>query len=135
MLYLLQNIYQHFNHTNWIIYNSSKYQIRSSTLQTFQNLKIEESTVTQLSTMFNNYSIKESNIAEENTFKGIQQLAAQITTISDDYTDDHIGENPIEDVCSSIEDLDVIIMKTENLRTQYRSENGNLSRKSRKRNR
>ena len=64
-------------------------------------------------------SIKESNIAEENKFDGIQQLAAQIATILDD-TDDHIDENPIEDVCSSIEDLDVIIMKTENLRTQYR---------------
>ena len=27
-------------------------------------------------------------------FKGIQQLAAKITTISDDYIDDHIDENP-----------------------------------------
>ena len=52
-------------------------------------------------------------MAEENKFEGIQQLAAQIATISDD--------NPIEDICGSIEDLDVIIMKTENLRTQYRS--------------
>ena len=70
--------------------------------------------------MFNNCSIKESNIAEENKFEGIQQLAAQIATISDDI-DDHIDENPIEDICSSIEDLDVFIVKTENLRTQYRS--------------
>ena len=70
--------------------------------------------------MFNNCSIKESNIAEENKFEGIQQLAAQIATISDDI-DDHIDENPIEDICSSIEDLDVIIVKTEKLRTQYRS--------------
>ena len=66
--------------------------------------------------MFNNCPIKESNIAEEKNFDGIQQLAAQIATISDDI-DDHIDENPIEDICSSIEDLDVIIMKTENLRT------------------
>ena len=70
--------------------------------------------------MFNNCSIKESNIAEENKFEGIHQLAAQIATISDDI-DDHIDENPIEDICSSIEDLDVFIVKTENLRTQYRS--------------
>ena len=119
----MQNIYQHFNHINCIIYNSSKYQIRSSALQTSQNFKIEDSAVTQLSTMFNNFSIKESNITEENALKGIQQLAAQITTLSDDSIDDHIDGNLIEDVCSSIEDLDVIIMKTENLRTQYRSEN------------
>ena len=123
MLYLLQNIYQHFNHINCIIYNCSKYQIRSSALQTSQNFKIEDSAVTQLSTMFNNFSIKESNITEENALKGIQQLAAQITTLSDDSIDDHIDGNLIEDVCSSIEDLDVIILKTENLRTQYRSEN------------
>ena len=64
--------------------------------------------------------MKEPNITEENTFEGIQQLAAQIATISDDL-DDHIDENLIEDICSSIEDLDVIIMKTENLKTQYRS--------------
>ena len=69
--------------------------------------------------MSKNCSIKESNIAEENKFDSIQQLAAQIATISDDI-DHHIDENPIEDVCSSIEDLDVITMKTENLRTQYR---------------
>ena len=31
--------------------------------------------------MFNNCSIKEPNVAEENTFEGIQQLAAQIATI------------------------------------------------------
>ena len=31
------------------------------------------------------------------------------------------AEKPIEDICSSIEDLDVIIVKTGNLRTQYRS--------------
>ena len=67
--------------------------------------------------MFNNCSIKESNITEVNKFEGIQQLAAQIALISDGI-DDHIDENPIEDICSSIEDLDVIIMKTENLRTQ-----------------
>ena len=70
--------------------------------------------------MFNNCSIKESNIAEENKFEGIHQLAAQIATISDDI-DDHIDENPIEDICNSIEDLDVIIVKIESLRTQYRS--------------
>ena len=70
--------------------------------------------------MFNNCSIKETNIVEENKFEGIQQVAAQIATISDDL-DDHIDENPIEEICNSIEDLDVIIMKTENLRTQYRS--------------
>ena len=66
--------------------------------------------------MFNNCSIKESNIAEEKNFDDIQQLATQIATISDDI-DDHIDENPIEDICSSIEDLNVIIIKTENLRT------------------
>ena len=91
-----------------------------STLKSSQNVIIEDSTLTQLSTMFNNCSIKESNIAEENKFEGIHQLAAQIATISDDV-DDHIDENPIEDICSSIEDLDVFIVKTENLRTQYRS--------------
>ena len=93
-----------------------------STLKSSQNVIIEDSTLTQLSTMFNNCSIKESNIAEENKFEGIHQLAAQIATISDDV-DDHIDENPrhIEDICSSIEDLDVIIVKTENLRTQYRN--------------
>ena len=70
--------------------------------------------------MFNNCSVKESNMAEENKFERIQQLAAQIATISDDI-DDHIDENPVEDICSSFEDLDVIITP-ENLRTQYRSE-------------
>ena len=90
-----------------------------STLQSSQNVRTQDLTVTQLSTMSKNCSIKESNIAEENKFDSIQQLAAQIATISDDI-DDHIDENPIEDVCSSIEDLDVITMKTENLRTQYR---------------
>ena len=50
----------------------------------------------------------------------MQQLAAQLAIISDDI-DDHIDENPIENICSSIEDLDVIIVKTENLRTQHRS--------------
>ena len=70
--------------------------------------------------MFNNCSIQESNMAEEKKFEGIQQLAAQIATISDDI-DDHIDENPIEDICGSIEDLDAIMMKTENIRTQYRS--------------
>ena len=91
-----------------------------STLQSSQNFKIKDSSLTQLSTMFNNCSIKESNIAEENKFEGIHQLAAQIATISDDI-DDHIDENPIEDIWSSIGDLHVIIVKTENLRTQYRS--------------
>ena len=70
--------------------------------------------------MFNNCSIKESNIAQEIKFEFIQQLAAQIAAISDDI-DNHIDENSIEDNCSSIEDLDVIIVKTENLRIQYRS--------------
>ena len=118
-----------FNHTNCIIYISSKHKLvltsasdtaSPSTLQSSQNVKIEDSAVTQLSTMFNNCSIKETNIVEENKFEGIQQVAAQIATISDDI-DDHIDENPIEEICNSIEDLDVIIMKTENLRTQYRS--------------
>ena len=86
-----------------------------STLKSSQNVKIEDSTLTQLSTMFNNCSFKESNIAEENKFESVQQLAAQIATISD-YIDD-----PIEDICSSIEDFDVIIVKTQKLRTQYRS--------------
>ena len=81
--------------------------------------------------MCNNCSIRESNIAEENKFEGIQQLAAQIATISDDI-DVHIDENPIEDICSSIEDLDVIVVKVENLRTQYRSKHQEMriSRKS-----
>ena len=70
--------------------------------------------------MFNDCSIKELNIAEENKFEGIQQLAAQTAAISDNIND-HIDENPIEDICSSIEDLYIIIMKTENLRSQYRS--------------
>ena len=47
-----------------------------STLESSQNVKIEDSTLTKLSTMFNNCSIKESNIAEEKKFEGIQQLAA-----------------------------------------------------------
>ena len=50
----------------------------------------------------------------------MRQLAAQLAIISDDI-DDHIDENPIENICSSIEDLDVITVKTENLRTQHRS--------------
>ena len=87
-----------------------------STTQTSQNFKTKDSTVTQLSTMFNNCSIKESNIVEENKSEGIKQLPAQIATISDDI-DDHIDGNPIEDIWSSFEDLDVVIMKTENLRT------------------
>ena len=103
-----------------LILTSTSDTASPSTLQSFQNVKIEDSTLTQLSTMFNNCSIKESNIAEENKFEGIQQLAAQIATISDDI-DDHIDENPIEDICSSIENLDVIIVKTENLRIQYRN--------------
>ena len=72
--------------------------------------------------MFNKSSIKESNIVEENKFECIQQLAAQIATISHGI-DDHIDENPIEDICNSwtFEDLDVIIVKIESLRTQYRS--------------
>ena len=68
-----------------------------STLKSSQNVKIEDSTLTQLSTMFNNCSIKESNIAEENKFEGIHQLPAQIAAISDDV-DYHIDENPIEDI-------------------------------------
>ena len=73
-----------------------------STLESSRNVKIEDSTLTQLSTMFNNFSFKESNIAEENKFEGIQQqLAAQIATISDD-NDDHIENKPIEDICSSV---------------------------------
>ena len=103
-----------------LILTSTSDTASPSTLQSFQNVKIEDSTLTQLSTMFNNCSIKESNIAEENKFEGIQQLAAQIATISDDIND-HIDENPIKDICSSIEDLDVIIVKTENIRAQYRS--------------
>ena len=51
--------------------------------------------------MCNNCSIRESNIAEENKFEGMQQLAAQIATISDD-NDDHIENKPIEDICSSV---------------------------------
>ena len=47
-------------------------------------------------------------------------VAAQIATISDDI-EDHTDENTIEDICSSIEDLYIIIMKIENLRSQYRS--------------
>ena len=70
-----------------------------STLESSRNVKTEDSTLTQLSIMFNNFSIKESNIAEENKFEGIQQLAAQIATISDD-NDDHVDKKPIEDVCS-----------------------------------
>ena len=87
-----------------------------STTQTSQNFKTKDSTVTQLSTMFNNCSIKESNIVEENKSEGIKQLPAQIAAISDDI-DDHIDGNPIEDIWSSFEDLDVVTMKTENLRT------------------
>ena len=71
-----------------------------STLESSRNVKTEDSTLTQLSIMFNNFSIKESNIAEENKFEGIQQqLAAQIATISDD-NDDHIDKKPIEDIRS-----------------------------------
>ena len=70
-------------------------------MESSRNVKIEDSTLTQLSTMFNNFSIKESNIAEENKFEGIQQLAAQIATISDE-NDDHIENKPIEDICSSV---------------------------------
>ena len=88
-----------------------------STLQSSQKVKIEYSNVTQLSTMVNNCSIKESNVAEENKFEGIQQLAEQIATISDDI-DDYIHENLIDNICSSIEDSNVIIMNTENVRTQ-----------------
>ena len=66
--------------------------------------------------MFNNCSIKESNIVEENKSEGIKQLPTQIAAISDDI-DDHIDDNPIEDIWSSFEDLDVVTMKTENLRT------------------
>ena len=100
-----------------LIFTSAPDTALPSTLQSSENVKIEDSTLTQLSTMWNNCSIKESNTAEENKFEVIQQLAAQIATISDDI-DDHIDENPIEDICSSIEDLNVIIMKTENLRTR-----------------
>ena len=53
-------------------------------------------------------------------FEGTQQLAAEIATIWDDI-DDHISENPIKDIWSSIKDFYVIIIKTENLRTQYKS--------------
>ena len=103
-----------------LIFTSAPDTALPSTLQSSENVKIEDSTLNQLSTMWNNCSIKESNTAEENKFEGIQQLAAQIATISDDI-DDHIDENPTEDICSSTEDLDVIIVKTENLRNQYRS--------------
>ena len=64
------------------------------------NVKIGDSILTQLSTLFNKSSIKESNIVEENNFECIQQLAAQIATISHGI-DDHIDENPIEDICNS----------------------------------
>ena len=70
-----------------------------STLESSRKVKTEDSALSQLSKMFNNFSIKESNIAEENKFEGIQQLAAQIATISDD-NDDHIENKPIEDICS-----------------------------------
>ena len=105
---------------NKLVLTSASDTAPPSTLQSSQNVKIEDSIATQLSAMYNKCPIKESNIAEENKFQGIKQLAAQIATISDD-TDDHIDENSIENICSPIDDLDVIIIKVENLRTQ----NGN----------
>ena len=127
---LIQSIYQRLQshqlhhlaslQNTKLIFTSAPDTALPSTLQSSENVKIEDSTLNQLSTMWNNCSIKESNTAEENKFEGIQQLAAQIATISDEI-DDHIDENPTEDICSSIEDLDVIIVKTENLRNQYRS--------------
>ena len=141
MVYLIQSIYQRLQshqlhhlaslQNTKLIFTSAPDTALPSTLQSSQNIKIGDSTLTQLATMCNNCSIRESNIAEENKFEGIQQLAAQIATISDDI-DVHIDENPIEDICSSIEDLDVIVVKVENLRTQYRSKHQEMriSRKS-----
>ena len=46
----------------------------------------------------------------------IHQLETKI-----DHIDDNIDENPIEDIWSSIEDLDAVIVKRESFRTQYKS--------------
>ena len=45
----------------------------------------------------------------------IHQLEIKI-----DHIDDNIDENPIEDIWSSIEDLDTVIVKRESFRTQYK---------------
>ena len=80
--------------------------------------KADDLIVTELSTLFDNCSIKELKI---NKSAVIQQLSAQIATTSYDIND-FIDENLIEGISNSTEDLDATIMKAENYRTQFRSE-------------
>ena len=80
--------------------------------------KADDLIVTELSTLFDNCSIKELKI---NKSAVIQQVSAQITNTSYDIND-FIDENLIEGISNSSEDLDVTIMKAENYRTQFRSE-------------
>ena len=80
--------------------------------------KADDLIVTELSTLFDNCSIKELKI---NKSAVVQQVSAQITTTSYDIND-FIDENLIEGISNSSEDLDVTIMKAENYRTQFRSE-------------
>ena len=49
----------------------------------------------------------------------MNQLSIQEATVADDI-DDFLEENPVEDARNSLEDLDAIIKRTEELRSEYR---------------
>ena len=78
----------------------------------------------ELSTLFENCSLKESK-RKDNKSAVIQQVSDQNVPISYNI-DNFVDKTPIEEISSSIEDLDAAIIKTKNYRTQFKSKDQEL---------
>ena len=74
---------------------------------------------TELSNLFDSFNIDDCKVITTIMAEKIQTLKLQLETISDDI-DDFMDENPIEHLCTAIEDLDINISRIEQLRSKYR---------------
>ena len=95
-----------------------------SSLHHHATSKADDLIVNKLSKIFDNCSIKELKMNEDE-LAVIQQVSAQTAVISYDI-DDFIDETPIKEISNSIEDLDATIIKADNYRNQFRSKHQEL---------
>ena len=95
-----------------------------SSLHHHATSKADDLIVNELSKIFDNCSIKELKMNEDE-LAVIQQVSAQTAVISYDI-DDFIDETPNKEISNSIEDLDATIIKADNYRNQFRSKHQEL---------
>ena len=79
--------------------------------------------IVELLSLLDNCSIEDSTMSKANSM--MNQLLVEESVIAEDITD-HIDENPVQDLCDSIEDLDVSVNKMEELRSRYRGKHKEL---------